>query len=253
MMTTPNPRPLDGRRVLVTGASSGIGAALCTALVAAGARVGMLARRRDRLNELADRLGTAALATAADVTDLKGLRSAIDNVAERLDGLDAVVANAGSSLLGSMAEGDAADWHHLVRVNLLGAFDTVRFALPHIGDNGSRDVILVGSTAAHTPNPLLTAYAAAKRGLAAYADGLRLELAPRWVRVTLVELGATRTEILDDARTPGVTDEEVRSTAPGRFRAMQPDDVAEVIVFALSRPQTVAMNRILLRPNGQLS
>lgn len=244
---------LDGRRVLVTGASSGIGAACASAIVAAGGRVGLIARRATRLAAACEQLGPAAEWTAADVTDETTLRPAVDALAARLGGLDGVLPAAGTSLFSSMVEGDPADWRHVIEVDLLATLTTVRCALDHFADDGPRDVVLVGSTGAETPHPALTAYAAAKRGLEAYADGLRLELAPRWIRVAVLVVGATATEIVAASRNQGVDEATVASTAAGRFRALRPEDVADAALYALSRPEKVAVNRLTIRPNGQLT
>lgn len=242
---------LHGRRVLLTGASSGIGATTACALVEAGARVALVARSADKLAELAGSLGDAACALPGDVTDADAMLEIGTRAAEALGGLDGVIANAGVSLFGRVAEGDPADWRRVLDLNLFGAFTTARAALPHFPDDGPRDVLLVGSTASDNPHEHLAVYGASKRGLAAMADSLRLELAPRWIRVCLLEAGATRSSILQNSANQGI--EDLSGTAPGRYRALQPSDVAGAIVWALSQPEKVAINRLVVRPNGQLT
>jgi NADP-dependent 3-hydroxy acid dehydrogenase YdfG len=247
---------LKGRRIAITGASGGIGEAIARAVVGAGGSVGLIARRRDRLDAIAADLDLepARVAVApADVTRTDDLGAAIDALADVMGGIDGVVANAGGSLFGDTATGPPEDWHRLIELDLVAAIDTVHHALRHIGDDGARDVVLIGSTAADSPHRALSAYAAAKRGLAAFGDGLRLELAPRWIRVTLVEPGAVRTDILDSSPIQDRTPEEIATTAPGRFRALRPADVARAVAFALAQAETVALNRIVIRPNGQLT
>jgi NADP-dependent 3-hydroxy acid dehydrogenase YdfG len=126
---------LDGRRVVVTGASSGIGAAIVRAAADAGARVGLLARRADRLTALAGEVGGAA--AVADVTDATAVTAAVDELADGLGGIDAVVAAAGTMHLGAMGETDPERWREVFDVNVHGLLATARAALPHLDDGAS--------------------------------------------------------------------------------------------------------------------
>jgi hypothetical protein len=134
---------LTGRRVLVTGASSGIGATTARALVGCGASVAMLARRKERLEELSGELGERAIGVPVDVTDLERLAAAVDEAAAALGGLDGLVAVAGKMMTGSIATGTPERWRELFDLNLLGPLATVRYALPHFPDSGARDVVIV--------------------------------------------------------------------------------------------------------------
>ena len=144
---------LSGRRVLVTGASSGIGAETCRSLVGCGASVAMLARRKQRLDELGEELGERAVGVPADVTDLERLEAAVDEGARLLGGIDAVVAVAGRAMAGGVVSGSPQAWRELIDLNLIGPLATVRYAVPHFPQTGRRDVVLVGSAAAITPMP----------------------------------------------------------------------------------------------------
>ena len=187
---------LKGRRVLVTGASSGIGAATCRSVVAAGGAVAMLARRKERLDALAEELGARAVGVPADVTDLEQLEDAVAAAAGHLGGLDAVIAVAGRTMLGGITTGTPERWRELVDLNLIGPLATVQYTIDHFGTSGRRDVVLVSSTGAITPMPAVGIYSASKRGLRAAFDTLRLELAAAGVNVTLVMPGMFDTEAL---------------------------------------------------------
>ena len=167
---------LGGRRVLVTGASSGIGAATCRSIVASGGSVAMLARRKDRLDELCAELGERAVAVQCDVTDLEALSAAVDEAALSLTGLDGVVTVAGKSMVGTIATGTPLRWKELIELNLLAPLATIRFSIGHFPTSGRRDVVVVASTGAITPMVGVGIYAATKRGLRAATDALRLEL-----------------------------------------------------------------------------
>src|SRR3954453_13911381 len=136
---------LGGRRLLVTGASSGIGAAVCRSIVACGGSVAMLARRKELLDELHDELGARAVAVPGDVTDLDSLEGVIAEGTRSLGGLDGVIAVAGRTMVSAIASGTPERWRELFDLNLLGPLATVRYAVPHFPASGRRDVVFVGS------------------------------------------------------------------------------------------------------------
>jgi NADP-dependent 3-hydroxy acid dehydrogenase YdfG len=245
---------LTGRRVLVTGASSGIGASSTRALIACGASVAMLARRKERLDELSHELGERAIGVPADITDLDRLPAAIDVAAESLGGLDGVVAVAGRLMTGSIATGTPERWRRLFDLNLVGPLATVRYALPHFSTSGPRDIVIVGSSGALNAQPGVAIYGASKRGLHAASDTLRLELAESGVRVGLVTPGMFQTEGLTlegiefDGETPH---HDFPLFVPGTGPE-PPEPLADAIAFMLSLPEGVAVHELVLRPTGQL-
>ena len=246
---------LSGRRVVVTGASSGIGAAVCRAVVGCGASVAMVARRKDRLDVLADELGARAVPVRADVTDDDALASAIGEAARALDGLDGVVAVAGRSMVGTIATGSSARWRELIDLNLVAPLATVRYAVDRFSDHGRRDVVLVGSTGAITPMPAVGIYAATKRGLRAAFDALRVELAPAGVNVSLVMPGMFETEglTLDGIVIDGdVPESETPMFVPGTGPA-PPEALGEAIAYMMGLPEGICINEIVARPTGQLN
>lgn len=246
---------LSGRRILVTGASSGIGAATCRALVDCGARVAMLARRKEKLDELADELGAHAISVRCDVTDLDTIAGAVDEAARSLGGIDGVVPVAGVGMVGGMMTGTPERWRDLMNVNLIGPLATARYAVANFPSSGRRDVVFVSSTGAITPMVGLGIYAASKRGLRAAADALRLELAPARVNVSIVMPGMFDTEglgpevaIVDgdllDFNVPMFTEDG--GLAP-------PEALATIVAFMLGLPEGVAINELVVRPTGQLN
>ena len=245
---------LTGRRVLVTGASSGIGAASACALVAHGASVAMLARRKERLAELSAELGERVVAVPADITDFERLPAVIDDAAEALGGLDGVLAVAGKLMTGSIATGTPERWRRLFDLNLVGPLATVRYALPHFPTEGTRDIVIVGSSGALNAQPGVAIYGASKRGLRAACDTLRLELAESGVRVGVVTPGMFETEGLTlegiefDGDTP---DHDFPLFVPGTG-PQPPEPLAEAIAFMLALPEGVAIHELVLRPTGQL-
>jgi NADP-dependent 3-hydroxy acid dehydrogenase YdfG len=245
---------LNGRRVLVTGASSGIGADVSRSVVAAGGAVAMLARRKERLVELSEQLGEQTVPIACDVTDLDRLDEAVDEAARALGGLDAIVAVAGRGMVGTMASGSPERWRDLMELNLLGPLAAVRATVARFEDSGRRDVIFIGSTGALTPMPGMGIYAATKRGLRAAFDALRLELAPSDVNVSYVMPGMFDTEGL---MAPDVVDGEVPAYDAPLFvdgTGPAPSEVlGEVIAMMLALPSGVCINELVIRPTGQLS
>jgi NADP-dependent 3-hydroxy acid dehydrogenase YdfG len=248
------PIALSGRRVLVTGASSGIGADVSRSVVAAGGSVAMLARRKDRLAELADELGEQSVPIVCDVTDLDRLDGAVDEAARALGGLDAIVAVAGRGMVGTISSGTPERWRDLMELNLLGPLAAVRATVSRLEARDRRDVILVGSTGALTPMAGTGIYAATKRGLRAAFDALRLELAPSDVNVSYVMPGMFDTEGL---MMPEVVDGDVPAfDAPMFVDGTGPAPSAvlgDVIAMMLALPAGICINELVIRPTGQLS
>jgi NADP-dependent 3-hydroxy acid dehydrogenase YdfG len=246
---------LRGRRVLVTGASSGIGAATCRAFVARGAAVAMLARRKERLDELAEELGERAMAVRCDVTDLRSLETSVNEAADLLGGLDGVVAVAGRMMAGGITSGNPELWRELIDLNLIGPLATVRHATTRFPRSGRRDVVIVGSTGALTPMPGVGIYAASKRGLEAAFDSLRLELAHYDINVSLVMPGMFETEgltlegVIIDGDVP-VTEAPMFVEGGG---PAHPESLADCITFIMSLPEGICVNELVVRPTGQLS
>lgn len=235
-----------GRVAVVTGASSGIGAATARALAADGYRVVLLARRLDRIEALAAEIGNGAVAIAADVTDRDAVVAAAQRVHE-LGGADVLVNNAGTMLLGPFSAEQRADYRAMVEVNLLGAITTTEVFLGQLKDGGG-DLVNISSVAGRTARAGNGVYAATKWGMNGWSESLRQELLPD-VRVTLIEPGVVDTELPTH-----ITHEATREAVQQGYdkATVKPEEVAEIIAFALARPRHLVINEILLRPADQL-
>jgi NADP-dependent 3-hydroxy acid dehydrogenase YdfG len=240
---------LDGRVALVTGASSGIGAATAVALAAAGASVAIGARRTDRLQELVTQLGNKALSLELDVTDETACRAAVSRTQDELGGLDILVNNAGVMLLGPIVDADTEDWRRMLHTNVLGLMYMTHAALPGMLAKGAGDIVNVSSVAGRIARLGSGGYNASKWAVNAFSESLRQEVTTRGVRISLVEPGAVETELTDHI-THQATKQLVKDTI-AQSRAMQPEDIARAIVYIVSQPDYVAVNEMLIRPTDQ--
>ena len=231
---------------VITGASSGIGAATARALSSHGYRVALLARRIDRLQQLATELGDTAVAIAAEVTDRDALLAAADQVQQQLGGADVLVNNAGLMLLGPFGTEQRVEARRMVEVNLLGAMTATEVFLPQLRDGGG-DLVNISSVAGRTARAGNAAYAATKWGMNGWSEALRQELQPD-IRVTVIEPGAVATELTDHITHPSVKQNTEQFYAQ---LAITAEDVADVIAFAVTRPRRMTLNEILLRPTAQ--
>ena len=243
-----SPENPTGRVAVITGASSGIGEATARALAAQGHRIALLARRADRINALADELGDGAIAIEADVTDRDSIIAAAKRVEEELGGADILVNNAGVMLLGPFSAELADDYGRMIETNLLGAITTTEVFLDQLVAGGG-DLVNLSSVAGRTARPGNAVYAATKWGMNGWSESLRQQLQPD-VRVIVVEPGAVATELTDH-----ITHSETKSAVEEMYEStsISAEDVAEIIVFAVSRSRSVSLNEILVRPTGQQS
>ncbi len=230
--------PLGGRRVLVTGASSGIGEAVARTLTGAGARVALVARRAAELDRLAGELGDAAVAVPADLTDDAAATAAVHAAAERLGGLDALVNAAGlmhaGPVLGSDDPSTPDQWRRMFELNVVGLLVVTRAAAEHLRAGTAPVVVNVSSMSGRrVPTAAGAVYAATKHAVHAVSDGLRMELAPDGVRVTTLAPGFVRTGIVDDW-----PDGPLRDRYAERLETvgLDPDVVASAVRHVLELP-----------------
>jgi NADP-dependent 3-hydroxy acid dehydrogenase YdfG len=246
---------LDGTVALVTGASSGIGAAAAASLAASGASVALVARRKDRLEALAADIqgrGGTALVLEADVTEEQQAAAAIELTVAELGRLDTLVNNAGVMLLGPAVDAPLSEWQRMVELNVLGLLYCAHAATPHLlraAESDPRqvaDMVNISSVAGRAARNGNGVYSLTKHGIGAFSESLRQEVAKRYLRVSLVEPGATATELASHNR-PAVL-ESIR----GQFgQRMQAEDIADAITYIVTRPRHIAVNEMLIRPTEQ--
>ena len=246
---------LEGTVALVTGASSGIGEATALALADEGAAVSLVARRRDRLEALEGRIeGTKTLVIEADITDPATAAGAVETTVREFGRLDTLVNNAGVMLLGPILGAPLEEWQRMVQLNLLGLLYCTHAALPHLLEAAEQeprsvaDVVNISSVAGRVARLNNGVYTATKHGVGAFSESLRQEVTARHVRVTLIEPGATVTELAFQNR-PEILEGMAQTFAA--MELMQAGDIAEAIRYAVTQPRRVAVNEILVRPTEQ--
>jgi NAD(P)-dependent dehydrogenase (short-subunit alcohol dehydrogenase family) len=219
----------------------------------------MIARRKERLDELAEVLGGRAVGIRADVTHLDGLEAAVEEAARFLGGLDGVVSAAGRSMAGSIATGTPQRWRELIDLNLVAPLATVRYAVAHFSESGRRDIVIIGSAGAITALPGTGIYSASKRGLRGAVDTLRLELARAGINVSFVMPGMFATEgltldgvIVDGEVPPDDFPLFAGGTGPGHVPGA-PGPLADTIAFLMSLPDGICINELVARPTGELN
>jgi len=243
---------LDGRIALVTGASSGIGEATALALAEAGAKVAIAARRKDRLQALADRLaplGAEPLVLDADLLDEHVAQKIVADTEAHFGKLDILVNNAGVMYLEPVAEADLGRWRRMLELNVLSLIASTQAALAGMKTRRDGHIVNVSSTAGRVANPNAAAYSATKFGVVAFSEALRREVYADNIRVSIIEPGIVQTELRDHIG-HAATQASLNAWA-NTMRQLQPEDVADAIVFCVSRPSHVNVNEILMRPTDQ--
>ena len=244
-------RRLKGRTAVVTGASSGIGGAIARRFASEGARVALVARRGERLTDLESELraqGGDVHAVVGDVRDRDSLRDVAQAVRSTCGRVDCLVNNAGVMLLSYFEKAPAEESRTMMETNLMGPVEATAAFVEQMTDGGG-DVVVISSSAGGRARPGSALYSATKAGLNAWADGLRQEVADRGVRVIVVKPGAVYSELTDHISDPQLREKSQQTR--GRIRALDADDVARVVAFAVSQPEHVSMSEVLLRPTQQ--
>lgn len=246
------PARLKNRIALVTGASSGIGEATAIALAESGAKVAIAARRRDRLDELAERLralGAEPLVLPADLLDEREAQRIVAQTEAHYGRLDILVNNAGVMYLEPVVEADLGRWRRMLELNVLSLIASTQAALRGMRERREGDVVNIASTAGRIANPMGAGYSATKFGVVAFSEALRREVYQDRVRVSVIEPGLVATELRDHIGHAEVKD-AINAWADS-VRQLQPDDVADAILFCVTRPPHVSINEVLMRPTDQ--
>lgn len=243
-------QPLAGRVAAITGASSGIGEETALALSAAGATVALGARRRDRLERLAERIEGPCSVHEVDVTNGAQARGFVEAAHREHGGLHVLVNNAGVMLLGPVDGAPTEEWRRMLEVNLWGLLICTHAALPLIAGSGGGDIVNVSSVAGRRADAGAAVYNMTKFGVHAFSEALRQEALHVGIRVTIVAPGFVETELQGHNVNPMVlqTLERVRDQIG---EPLQAEDVADAIRYAVTRPPHVCLNEVLVRPRNQ--
>jgi len=240
---------LVGRVALVTGASSGIGEATALALAAAGVQVAVSGRRKDRLEGLVARIAAAggtALALHGDVAVEADATSLVEQTVSRFGRIDILVNSAGVNEAGGVASLTLDQWRRVIDINLYGTLYTCKASVPHMRTQGAGDIINISSTSGRRAAGLFGPYSTSKFGVTGLTEGLRQEVGGAGIRVSIIEPGATESEIADSITDPGWRD-MIRAHV-SKDGAMKASDIAEAILFIVGLPRRANVSQILIRP-----
>jgi NADP-dependent 3-hydroxy acid dehydrogenase YdfG len=246
---------LQGKIAIVTGASSGIGEATARELAKHGMKVAIVARRKDRLEALAKNIHAdgkgEALVIEAGITDKAICKNVVDQVLKQWNQVDILVNNAGVMLLGPTSQAPLEEWEQMIRLNLLGLMYMTYATLPSMRKRKSGHLVNISSVAGRTVNAGSAVYNATKWGVNAFTESLRQEFVDEKsaIRTTLIEPGAVVTELVSHNRP------EVQETLQERWKGMnkrlESEDIAAGILYAVTQPEHVSVNEILIRPTEQ--
>jgi ribitol 2-dehydrogenase len=236
---------LRGTVAMVTGASSGIGRALARALVREGASVALLARDSDRLSAIAAELGHAALAVPADLGVPADIAAAVTTTLAQFGRIDILLANAGLYVSGNIAEGDPDAWDRLLQINVNSVFRLVRAVLPGMLARQAGDIIVTSSISGHQAIHWEPVYSASKHAVQAFVHGVRRQTLNSGVRIGAVAPGMVLNELW------GLTDRAEIDRRAARGSGLRDEDVAEAVLFMLTRPANVTVRDLVMLPTNQ--
>ncbi|MCK5771322.1 SDR family oxidoreductase [Algiphilus sp.] len=242
---------IQGKVVVITGASSGNGEATARHLAERGAIVVLGARRKERIEKLAADLtaaGHKAMAIETDVTDREQVSRLVDTAVESFGRIDVLLNNAGLMPLAPMERRKVDEWDTMIDVNLKGTLYGIAAALPHMQAKKSGHIINVSSVYGHKLGPDATVYCATKFGVRALSEGLRQEMTPYNIRTTVISPGAVATELLDR-----IGEQDIREQTQDFVSkiAIPAESFARMVAFAVNEPEDVDVNEILFRPTAQ--
>lgn len=242
---------IEGKVVVITGASSGLGAAAADLLADEGATIVLGARRLDRItalaNQISERTGNRAIAIETDVTDSNQVHNLVEQAVAKFGRIDVMVNNAGLMPLSPLDRYKLDEWDRMIDVNIKGVLYGIAAALPHMQKQRSGHIINVASVAGHALFPTGTVYCATKFAVRAISEGLRQEVKPYDIRTTIISPGAVATELLES-----ITEQDILAATRERTTiAIPADSFARMVAFAISQPDDVDVNEILFRPTKQ--
>jgi len=242
---------IEGKVVVITGASSGLGEAAAHLLAKEGASVVLGARRAGRLQSIVEEItnsGGKALAVSTDVTDRNQVQKLVDAAVETYGRIDVLINNAGVMLHSPLERFKVEDWDTMIDLNIKGVLYGITAALPYMKEQKSGHFINVSSVAGHKVRPAGTVYSATKHAVRVISEGLRQEVKPYNIRTTIISPGAVETELIDR-----ITETDIRETARSMTEglALPAETFARIVAFAISQPDDVDVNEILFRPTKQ--
>ena len=242
---------IDGKIIVITGASSGLGEAAARHLAGKGAKVVLGARRAERIEALAEEIRTAggeALPIATDVTDRAQVANLIDTAVRDFGRVDVLINNAGIMPLSALESLKVDEWDRMIDVNIKGVLYGIAAALPHMKAQRSGHVITTASVAGHLIFPASSVYSGTKFAVRAICEGFRQEVKDYNIRTTIVSPGAVKTELLDH-----ISDEAVQGANRDFVGSVgiSPSSFASMVAFAISQPDDVDVNEIIFRPTAQ--
>lgn len=243
---------LENRVIIITGASSGIGEATAKKLASDGAKVILMARRKERLEKLKKEIeenGGQALVSTGDVTKKEDFKNTVTQGVEKFGKIDGLINNAGLMPLSYVEKLKTDEWEKMVDVNIKGVLNGVSSVLPQLKESGGGDIINISSMAANRYFPGGAVYCATKSAVKMFSEGLRQELAPKYgINVTSIEPGAVATELTDT-----ITDEDIKEKMKEmqKMNTLESEDIANAIHYALTQPKRVNINDVYIVPSEQ--
>lgn len=246
-------KQLEGMVAIVTGASSGIGAATAVALAQAGARLSLLARREDKLVALSDQIADQKLHRpiqfVTDVADQGQVAHAVAETIKQFSRIDILINNAGVMYLGPVDGADPNDWRRMFEINVLGLMYSTHAVLPIMKRQKSGHIVNISSVSGKVVSSRSAAYSATKFAVGAFSEGLRQEVTSSKIKVTTIAPGAVATELTDHI-THAETQKSVKDWV-STMSALSSEDIANAILYAVCQPPSVNVNEIVVRPTDQ--
>lgn len=237
---------MDGKVVIITGASSGIGAETARQLSRLGCRLTLAARSAEKLSALADELDADVLIIKTDVTERDDIRRMVEATIDRFGRIDVMFANAGIYIPGKVDEGDPTEWSNLMNVNIDGVLNCAHAVLPQMKTQGSGDILVSSSISGHVDIDWEPVYSASKHAIQGFVHTLRRQVAPMGLRVGAIAPGTVATELW------GITDPaEIERLTIGERSFIRAEDVARAAIFMLSQPPHVTIRDLVILPQKQ--
>lgn len=240
---------LKDKVIIITGASSGIGAEATKYLAGEGAKLVIVARRKDRLDELKDSLPEVCISTIkADVTNFEEVQAVVDYAVDKYGRIDVMYNNAGVMPINPLIKGQRQEWQRILDVNIMGVLNGIAAVLPVMVKQKSGHIIATDSVAGHVVVPNLAVYNGSKFAVRAIMEGLRQEQRENGFKTSIVSPGAVHTELFNSINDPANRQAEIEIE---KSIGLDPKQIAKAVAFAIDTPEETDVNEIIVRPMGQ--